>query len=161
MIDHTIPAGYQLHIDTWENDADARVTKIWSGLSKEDCAFLIALCERFRSRNAHDHTKRNGFKGLGNGSTTAEDLLGAFFSTLNEHQHISRDMRQLFEDVIPAEEDDNDAAEILYDILCDQVLGYPVNETYSYDYENFCRVFDDYKVYYFEQPVNDVTHEFQ
>lgn len=148
-----IPSGYQLHVTTWENDGDGSATKIWSGLTREDCEFLVTLVKKFESSSLHRG-------GLGNDGTTTEQLLGAFFDALNQHQGISDDMKQLFDEVITAQEDDDVAAEILHDILCDRLLGYPMDEFYATNYTNFCRVFDDFEVFYFPEEVKTVTHLF-
>ena len=46
-----IKAGYQLHVTTWECDADAYGTKIISGLTEEDTKFYIAWVKQFVSRH--------------------------------------------------------------------------------------------------------------
>jgi hypothetical protein len=148
-----IPPGYQLHVSTWENDGDSHATQIWSGLTQEDCAFLIELSKKFESSSLHRG-------GLGNDGTTTTQLLGAFFDVFNRHHHVSSDMRELFSDVIIAEEDDEEAAEILYTILCERLLGYPSDEFYSTNYDNFCRVVDGFEVFYFPEEVKNVTHLF-
>ena len=42
-----IPPGYQLHITSWENDADNYKTEILSGLTKEDVRFYIHFLSHF------------------------------------------------------------------------------------------------------------------
>lgn len=44
-----ISPGYQLHIDSWENDADNGKTQIFSGLTKEDVQFYIYFLNHFIS----------------------------------------------------------------------------------------------------------------
>jgi len=45
-----IPPGYQLHIRSWENDADNCITKIISGLEESDVKFYIYFLRHFHSR---------------------------------------------------------------------------------------------------------------
>lgn len=148
-----IPAGYQLHVSTWENDGDAGMTQVWSGLTKEDCSFLIDLAKQFSS-SSHG-------TGLGNDGVEAEVLLERFFEVYARHPGISEDMKLLFEEVSSDAEDPEEAADILYEILCDQLLGFPVEEFYSTHYERFCRVYDGHTVYLIPQAAEDRTHEFE
>lgn len=57
-----IKKGYQLHITTWENDADHYKTKVISGLDVYDCKFIIELCSLFTSASSS--------KGFGNRGAT-------------------------------------------------------------------------------------------
>lgn len=47
-----IPSGYQLHIASWENDADHRKTKILSGLTKEDVQFYLHFLDHFKCHHS-------------------------------------------------------------------------------------------------------------
>ena len=48
-----IPAGYQIQITSWENDADHYNTVIKSGLTKDTAKFLLRFAELFKSANNH------------------------------------------------------------------------------------------------------------
>lgn len=151
---NTIPAGYQIYFNTWENDADARGTKIWSGIEeREDVRFLLALACKFASRNAVE-------AGIGNDGISTDELIKTVESTLASFPGISFDMRALFENEREGDDDD-ELADRWYDLICDRILGSPVDEFYSAEYTRFCRVFDDAQVFYFEQPVKEVTSEFE
>jgi hypothetical protein len=147
-----IPAGYQIHFTTWENDGDAYKTQIWSGIEqREDVVFLLALARLFKSQN-----DRNA--GMGNGSVAAEVLVSAIDNLMLLHPDISRDMRQLFND--EREDDEDILADRWYDLICDRILSTPEEECY-YSEPLFCRVFSSVNVYYFPQPVEEVTDQFQ
>ena len=154
-----ILAGYQIHFTTWENDGDARRTTIWSGIqNSDDVKFLLALAGAFVSKNS-------GKQGLGNGETDAGQLTNLINGLLTKH-HVSWDLSQLFEqekeDLDLDDEGDVDVlADRWYNLLCDRILGQPVEEMYHYDYVRFCRVFDGAEVYYFPDNVHNVTNQFE
>lgn len=77
-----IPVGFQLHITSWENDADCYNTVIVSGLTREDCAFLIAVAKLFESGN-----RRKG--GFGNKSPDADEVDAAIDLVRADHPGIS------------------------------------------------------------------------
>lgn len=145
-----IPAGYQLYITTWENDADAYQTEIISGLAKEEVEFYLEIAKRFTSKNGTP-------KGLGNGSTTGEQLEEVVRTALANHPNISDELR---DEVNSCFEDEEHWVSHLYGFLTETILGSPVNDIYCYDYKNFCRVFDAFKVFYFPEAVQEVTSEF-
>lgn len=146
-----IPAGYQLHIKTWENDGDARKTKVISGLEKEEVEFFIEIAKRFASRNSPE-------KGIGNGSATGDQLKEIVKTALDNHPHISDELRNDVESCF----DDEDLWDAhLYEYITDRILGFPENEIYRSDFENFCRVYDSHKVYYYPQAVEEVTEKFK
>lgn len=141
---YDIPAGYQLHVTTWENDGDHYNTEIISGLTEADVRFLLDVAKQFGSRNSTT-------PGLGNGSVKGEQLVALLREKLADHPEISDDIKQVW-----SEGSDEDIA---YDILTDLLLGTPQEEGY-FDELYFCRVFDDFKVYYFPETIKDVTQSF-
>lgn len=148
-----IPAGYQIHFSTWENDMDSFATEIWSGITqKEDVHFLVDLANRFQSK----HTPKK--RGVGNSSVSCEDLVELVTKCLDRHPLISSDMRALFMTEVDPD-DEETTAERWYDLLCDRMLGYPENEHYASE-ENFCRVMDNIKVYWIPNPIEEVTESF-
>jgi hypothetical protein len=153
-----ILAGYQIHFNTWENDADARLTTIWSGIqNSDDVKFLLALAGAFVSKNSE-------VQGLGNGGTTPDQLID-LIENLIEKYHPSWDLTQLFMQEREEVDDDDDLdgellADRWYDLLCGRILGQPVEEMYRYEYTRFCRVFDDAEVFYFPDNVENVTNQF-
>jgi hypothetical protein len=147
-----IPAGYQIHFNSWENDADARGTKIWSGIeSPEDVKFLLILAYKFSSRNAV-------VSGIGNDGVTVDTMIDTVENALASVPGISFDMRALF-DAEREDADDEDLADRWYDLIAERILGYPVEEYYR-DETRFCRVFESAQIYYFPQPVEEVTGQF-
>jgi len=47
----TIPAGYRLTVNSWENDGDHRRSVTRDGLSKEEVLFLTDVCEGMKMSN--------------------------------------------------------------------------------------------------------------
>lgn len=139
-----IPKGYQLHVTTWENDADHYKTQVLSGLTKEDVHFYVNLAKRFKSKYSGDSGPC-----LGNSGNTDEDLEQAIKNSLLEAPP-SDEVREHVKKVLEGED--------YADFLADKILGY----TDGYDDEhNFCRVFESFKVYYFPEDVLEVTEEFK
>lgn len=146
-----IPPGYQLHITSWENDGDARATEILNGLSKADVAFYVELLSYFRSGS-----------GFGNSSETDQREVAEVISkTLKSNPGVSTKITESFGSVdkLLAETDeyDEENADAISDtcteLMCD-LLGAPVEQYYDY------RVFETFKVYYFQSAVADVSEEF-
>lgn len=152
-----IPAGYQIIFSTWENDGNAAKTKVRSGIqSAEDVRFLLALASRFASRNSDR-------PGLGGEYPTVDQLIEVVDSTLARFPDISSNLRAMFEDerdiCLKEGEDDEDLADRWYDLICDIILDYPEDEHYC-DEPRFCRVFEEATIYYFEQPIADISADF-
>lgn len=142
-----IPAGYQLHITTWENDGDSYKTKILNGLKKEDVDFYLSIVKNFTSKN--DHRRR----GYGNGSINEKDLENIISNALATSPHLSKDIRDVW-DAIP--ENPDYKSDWNYESLT-ELLGTPE----QYDDLYFCRVFESFKVYYIPTHINEVTSEFK
>lgn len=136
-----IPTGYQLHVTTWENDADDYKTQIISGLSFIEVLFYVEFASKFASVNAE-------VPGLGN------------------EEHYEATLKEVLDEVAKKyvlgielekrlESPNFNVREFVVSIL-----GTPV----GYDYD-FCRVFESYKVLYFDIPVSiraeDVTSAFK
>lgn len=144
-----IPAGYQLHITSWENDGDDYKTTILSGLSEPDARFYVDLATRFSSVNNWKTP------GLGNEEIDAEGLTELMIEVLHVHPDISDTLRDAwlpatrFSSVEPYD------FPKMYRQLCKNVLSNPVQ------YEGyFCRVVETIEVYYYETPVVNVTIPF-
>jgi hypothetical protein len=45
MAQTIIPAGYRIHVTSWENDADNYQTKTLEGVVKEHIPFILAACD--------------------------------------------------------------------------------------------------------------------
>lgn len=158
-----IPTGWQIQITTWENDADDYQTQTISGLPKEeDVYFYIDLASQFKSNGRAD-----GQCNYGNNSQYASTIVGIVLEMLEKHPNISEQVRNLWEAefegmdmTVDIDEDDYNAGDRLYELLVDNILGYPVNDYYA-DQERFCRVFDKFRVFYFAEPMHEVTHLFK
>jgi hypothetical protein len=155
-----IPPGYQLHVVSWENDADAYGTKIISGLTKEDVEFLLSIVKRFESHSWH----RGGLGNQGNSNST---LVKVIMQARDDHPGISCDLRMHwtlelpeFDDIDELHDDDLDSAGCQACDLIYELLGSPV-DPYFYDTINFCRVFESFKVYKFDVQVPEVTLQFK
>ena len=148
-----IPAGYQVHITTWENDGDCYATKIISGLTEDDVRFYIELSNKFVSRNGW------GEKGLGNGGVESSVLIETISNVLKKHPNVSEEtkLNWNFSKIEDPESDVDD--ESPYETLTELILGWPADE-YYWSIDNFCRVVDCVKVYHVPQEVVDVTGKF-
>ena len=113
-----IPAGYQLHINSWENDADARKTEILSGLIEADVRFYLDIASQFRSRNGKP-------KGLGNGSVNLETLVKIFQTALKAHPKISESLQKKYTVKIEGDDEDEVGGERACELIC-ELLGSPV-----------------------------------
>jgi len=150
-----IPAGYQLHVTTWENDADAYQTKILNGLGINDVTFLVALAKQFKSRNSSN--------GLGNGATTRDELIAAITSALTvcKPNQKLQDQIDAFYTIKDEEDEDDTNGFYVYEWLTETLLGYPVEEFYRYDYERFCRVYSSHEVFLIPLECINVSEQFQ
>jgi hypothetical protein len=144
-----IPKGFQLHITTWENDADHYKTQIFSGLTEEDVRFYLAIATKFKSQNNYND------QGLGNGSVTPFQMKEVINAAFASYPNISPEIKKFVVNCQRVEEDE-DEGEGYHQFLL-EILGY--TEEY-FDELYFCRVFDEAKVYYFPEEVLDVTVEF-
>lgn len=152
-----IPAGYQLHIESWENDGDARKTEIMSGLTVEDVKFVLEICSQFKSKNSFN---KSGGRNLGNGDVDGAVLLEVLSEALENHPNISQTVREQFtvDEIGHDGLDEDDAEYMAYEIITENLLGRAENEYYD---GMFCRVFDRFKVYHYETPVEEVTAQFR
>lgn len=159
-----IPPGYQLHIDTWENDGDNGSTQIISGLTEEDTRFYVELCHKFKSAS-------NGGKELGyfgnHGCEEAELKAAVKEVMLNHFGKISDKTRMTFAVALNDQDCNHEcddceledcSAEGLHYLLCETMLGFTSE---YYDERNFCRVFENFKVFYIPEAAEDVTSKFR
>lgn len=151
-----IPKGFQLQIDTWENDLDCRKTQTFSGLTVADVRFFMSIVTQFKSRNTGLHCERRPATHYGNGRMTGDELIEMFEAALQLNPGVSEEIRKTVEDCIDDSEDDDIRSDRCHDYLTD-MLGY--TEDYQ-DELNFCRVFDKARVYYFAEEVKDLTEQF-
>ncbi len=145
MNNKDIPSGFQLHVTTWENDADNYKTAILSGLTDEDVKFYISLAKEFESRN-------NRFnKGLGNGSLNPDVFEPILKKKLEEFPLLSSKIRTEWEAAIDYRS--------FWDKLVETILEMP-DEGMMVAHRNFVRVYSHHRVYYIPAPIRDVTDDF-
>lgn len=150
-----IPAGYQLHAHSWENDGDSRKTEVLSGLSMYDVLFLIEIISHFQSKNSHANTGRK----LGNSEVRGMVLVELLNEALEHHPNISQQTRERFTiDQIGDDFDEEDAGCTAYEAITQNLLGHAEYEGYD---GLFCRVCDDFDVFYVETPIREVTDKFR
>lgn len=151
-----IPAGYQIHIRSWENDADHYKTTITSGLNNNEVRFFIEIANQFNSQNEWREGKTPGF---GNDTMNVIDMYQVLDSAFAKHgagltEHLQTKIRNILDEY--NEEDDEAFAESAYEWLTTNILGFTVDYI---DYDFFVRVVDDIKVFYISGAA-DVTSEF-
>jgi len=138
------PLGYQIQLETWENDGDNYSTQTISGLTKPDVIFYIAVAMMFTSKN----NRKNG-GGMGNSENHPSHLLQVIQEKVEEHPEISAETKEIW---LEADE------ETIHELLVEHILG----ETIDYeDYDCFCRVFESFKVIEIREPVFDITDQFK
>jgi hypothetical protein len=144
---------YELHVTTWECDADHHLTKILENLSRDDVTAFVELAKKFASTHATP-------PGVGNHSVADDVLVEAVQSVLTKYPDAYY-LQLLFEQDAPKDyQGDISLADFYWQALCESLLDYPVIEPYQDEY-HFCRVYCVHKVY--EVPVAkvDVTECFQ
>jgi hypothetical protein len=152
---HSIPSGYQMHIETWENDGDSTHTKIVSGLDEADIKFIITLLKNFQSNGYHRAGEYYGNEGV-----EGAVLVSLVEEAMKGHPNISRKLHSDLVEAIKHDREDDEESWV-YQLLCDNYLNYPDSEFYSYEYTNFCRVVDNIKVFMVPTESVDVTANFE
>jgi hypothetical protein len=140
-----IPAGYQLHVTTWENDGDYYKTTVLSGLTKEDTNFLVSIAKQFSRKGKY-----------GNDFIKDTDLIEVISNALESSSGITLLMRADWQEALQNSIDEGDGAYPLHELLSDSLLGNP-EEDYS---PGFCRVVETIEVYFIPKAVSDITKEF-
>lgn len=145
---NNIPAGYQLHINSWENDCDAYKIKIVSGLTEEDVRFYLELARTFDGP-------------LGNEHATSGVLDALIKATLKKHPKISQKVSDKFNYDLGSstQEEIDESDRTAYDLVVEELLCDPVDDYFNNE-AWFCRNFSSAEVYFFEHPVQDVTSMF-
>lgn len=131
-----IRAGYQLHLESWENDADNYQTKILDGLTKEEVIAMVNVAKLFYSEH-HGGVGGTDYRRGG-----------------EEKQHEAYD--KVKEILIPIgwmEEDDDYGS--ISEFVTDQVLGW-AGEGFC---DGYIRVFESFKIYYFPTAVEEVEFD--
>lgn len=125
-------------------NCDFRSDQVISGLTEADVSFYIDVAMLFTSKN----NRKNG-GGMGNTENNPSYLLEVIQEKLEEHPNISEGTKEIWSN---ADED------TIHELLVEHILG----DTTDYeDYDNFCRVFESFKVLEIREPVIDVTKQFK
>jgi hypothetical protein len=147
-------SGYQLHITSWENDADNYNTKIISGLTKEDVKFYIYFLKHFRScspsRNIDDKSPKYSF---GNSDIPDSGENPEKIAIEAAYKKFPPTSKQLLDDVKESidfwKDDPDESCDWVYDTIGIWGEG------------SFFRVFDSFEVYLIRTPIPNVTEEFE
>ena len=135
-----IPVGYQLQINTWENDGDNWNTDTLNGLTREDITFYLDICNLFAAEKTH----QEGW--FGNGERDDENLkmfVERMADVISRHPNISTNLKEDWEIGN-------------HDAICDltqDLVG-------SCGDGEYWRVFESAVVYYFPEEIQDITSQF-
>lgn len=148
-----IKKGYQIHIETWENDADAINTNIVSGLSKNDVKYFVDLAKYFYKGSSNS-----------NKNITPKELFNILNLCKEKHPNVNDNIKENFfikENPLElAEKEFNELMEdYYYESLCQWLLLYPYNID-CLDGNMFCRAVNDVKVFYVPEDIEEVTDSF-
>ena len=155
-----ITPGYWIQFTSYEGDGDNYQTRDVYGLKPDDVKFYLLLADNFRSQWNSGKSKNK--KSYGNEGIEPAVLIKMIRTLLDSSLQLSLVLKIEWEMIL------NDPAypnlskeEIASDIseqLSDTILG-NASENY-YDESLFCRVFEEYKIFYIEQEIPDVTNDF-
>lgn len=139
-----IPQGYKITFHTWENDADAWKELSLTALSFNDVCFFLEFSKYFKSCSGDE-------KLLGNRGVEIKEIYDVIHKCLEKFPPDTEIQKEL-DDLLASDDEYH-----CYEWLIENILGYPENEVYCYNYENFCRVIDHCEVHYFPVIIKDVT----
>ena len=149
-----ISAGFQLVVDSWENDADSPKTITLYGLSREKVLFFLDFLKGLDSDD-----ERYSNQGI------EDELLIEYVNeVLLRHPSVAREIVEEYDlghtvEDIPDEQDFSYyVSDSYYQIIVD-LLGSPENSYYQ-DEHNFCRVFESAEVYFVPNEIVNVTKDF-
>lgn len=128
-----IPNGFQIHITSSENDGDCILTKIISGLTKEELELVIKFCNWFR-KNGNDYI---------NIDENMEILYEEFLNST---------LKEKFPN--PYGKVDNYS---YVNIIASQLM----NSSFQNDNYGFIRKVEYFKIYFVEKPIINVTSQYK
>jgi hypothetical protein len=149
-----ISAGFQLVVDSWENDGDSPKTITLYGLSKEKVLFFLEFLKGFDSDDER----------FCNQGVEDELLIQYVDKVLLRHPSVAReiveeyDLGHTVEDIPDEQNFSHYVSDSYYQIVVD-LLGSPENSYYQ-DEHNFCRVFESAEVYFVPNEIINVTRNF-
>lgn len=158
-----IEPGYQLHINTWDNDGDNKTTQIISGLSEQNLKFYIDLAKRFKCK---DWPKNKGCRG--NGANEKNEHFDAIVASAKAFPPEGDVKKYVVDELLDGKFDDKETCDMwpqekhnwAWEFLTDDVLGRPDN-FYCENYANFTKAYEDHKVYFVPGSIQDVTDKFK
>lgn len=144
-----IQPGYQLHITSWENDADNYRTEIIQGLTKEDVQFYLHFLRHFYSPySRHKDMIGPGYGNMDiNKCKEAESIAitAAFEAFPPSSPKLLNNVKQSIEFW---KEQPEESCDWVYETIGRWV-----------EYNRY-RVFDSFEVYYIPEEIKNVTDEF-
>ena len=144
-----IKKGYNVVVESWENDWDAHMTKVINCETIDEAIFLANLASKFTSSSRGKTEYKPGcnideVKGYGNDGIdgeTLKDLIKAVFEKYGKEEF--RESYEMAFDDCRGDDFDSMAVDLTRDLL-----GTPVEDGYLFDYTNFCRVCETVEIYY-------------
>lgn len=173
--------GYQIHVESWENDADNYKTEIISGLDEQTCRFLYHIASAFGAFAGNDHVS-------GGDENESVGYLRLYNEAHEKFPGVYSDY--VFDGVLPTEEElelydeyaklgygnarrndpkyaafhnkyDSDVHNFLdfwNECITAPLLSYPGDD--FGDFHNYDRAVDSIKVYFVPGEIEDVTNRF-
>jgi hypothetical protein len=128
---NNIPAGYQIHITSWENDGDHSQTKVISGLTRDELELIIKFC--------------NWFKKKGNDYFEIEQEIETLFQ-----EFLTSSLKEKFHKPYSTN------IKFYISTIASELMGSSFENT---DH-GFIRSVNYFRIYFIETPILDVTDKF-
>lgn len=149
MTQNTIPAGYRLTVNSWENDGDNSKTEVFTGLSKEKTQYYVDLCKLLRVYSG-------GKREFGNLYDPSEAKLTAFSDAVKLIVDNHPIVKRLFDEYVEAADGVN-VVDLYPEFALDDLfeMGLTGGDFYT-------RVCEQYTVEYIPNDIviEDVTEQF-
>lgn len=138
-----IPAGCQVMITSWENDADCYNTKVLSGLTEDTARFCVEFSQLFK-KSYHEPG------GLAANASNTEDVKwDELFKAFKEiYAKYPGALSEIFHDPNFSLPDGDDE---YHDLICEVACTFFGGSEF-----NMFRVFDSYEAYYFPTKVSPI-----
>lgn len=144
-----IKKGYNVVVESWENDWDAHSTQVINCETIDEAIFLANLARKFTSEPRGKVEYKPGVdidvvEGYGNDGIdgeTLKDLIKAVFEKYGKEEF--RESYEMTFDDYRGDDYDSMAVDLIRDLL-----GTPASEVYLFEYTNFCRVCETVEIYY-------------
>lgn len=144
-----IKPGYQLHITSWENDADNYKTEVIQGLTKEDVQFYLHFLRHFYS----SYCRYKDMIGPGYGNLDIDECMEAeSIAITSAFEAFPPSSPQLLDDVKQSIEFWKENSRCSCDWVYKTIGTWGEGDRY--------RVFDSFEVYYIPTEIENVTDKF-